>query len=170
MATKVRPKKRMTKDIIGWREWCTLPDLGIARIKCKVDTGAKTSSLHAYDVMLVSRHGQDYVSFKVHPIQRETRRVEQCLARLIEWRTITDSGGKRTFRPVIETALKLGGVLKTIEMTLTSRDEMGFRMLLGRQALKKTWVVDPAKSFIAHKSTKTTKVKSEKKVKSGRRL
>ncbi|MCX6116702.1 MAG: RimK/LysX family protein [Proteobacteria bacterium] len=148
-------KKKISKPTIGWREWCSLPYLGIAKIKCKVDTGAKTSSLHAYDVEVIKRHGLEYVSFKVHPLQRDTKRVEHCLARLQEWRQVTDSGGKRTLRPVILSTLKLGSVVKEIEFTLIARDEMGFRMLLGREALKKTWLVDPSKSFILSKKSKT---------------
>lgn len=148
------------KPAIGWREWCTLPDLGITKIKCKVDTGARTSSIHAYDVEITRRFGQEVVTFKVHSLQRNTRRVEQCSAPLLEWRQVTDSGGKRTLRPVIQTSLKLGGISKVIQVTLIARDQMGFRMLLGREALKKTWVVDPAKSFIASKQTKKRKLNS----------
>ena len=150
--------RKLYKPALGWREWCSLPDLGIAKVKCKVDTGAKTSSLHAYDVELMRRHGQEYVSFKIHPLQRNTKRVEQCTSKLLEWRQVTDSGGKRTLRPVIITSLKIGTIVKQIEITLIARDELGFRMLLGREALKKTWVVDPAKSFIASKKPKKPKV------------
>jgi hypothetical protein len=150
--------KKLIKVTLGWREWCSLPDLAIAKVKCKVDTGAKTSSLHAYDVELVRKHGQEYVSFKIHPLQRNTKRVEQCTSKLLEWRQVTDSGGRRTLRPVIVTSIKIGSITKLIEITLIARDEMGFRMLLGREALKKTWIVDPARSFIASKKPKKPKI------------
>lgn len=153
---KVRAKKKKLtvkkvgrfKPAVGWREWCALPELGIKKVKCKVDTGAKTSALHAYDVEVHKRHGRDVVSFKVCPLQRNTRTVVHCEALLLEWRYITDSGGRRTLRPVIQTWLDLGGVIKEIEMTLIARDEMGFRMLLGREAVRGTWVVDPSKSYL----------------------
>lgn len=149
MTVKVKLKK--LKPAVGWREWGSLPELGINWIKCKVDTGARTSSLHAYDVEILKRHGREIVSFKVHPLQKNTRKVEHCESHLLEWRYVTDSGGKRTLRPVIQTWMQLGDVLKQIEVTLVARDEMGFRMLIGREALRGTWVVDPAKSFVVSK-------------------
>lgn len=135
--------------MVGWREWAVLPDLGISKIKVKIDTGAKTSSLHAFDVTIAKRQGKSMVRFKVHPLQKNTRRIVECEARLLEWRQVTDSGGKRTLRPVIETRVMLGAREVLAEVTLIARDEMGFRMLVGRQALRSNWLVDPAKSFIA---------------------
>lgn len=140
---------KSVKPVVGWREWAVLPDLGISKIKAKIDTGAKTSSLHAFDVSIFKRQGRSWVRFKVHPLQRNTRRVVECEARLLEWRQVTDSGGKRTLRPVIETRFMLGAREVLAEVTLIARDEMGFRMLIGRQALRRTWLVDPSKSFIA---------------------
>lgn len=142
-------RKGKTLPVIGWREWGELPDLGIAKIKVKIDTGAKTSSLHAFDLLVFRRHGQEFVRFKVHPLQRNTRRVVDCEARLEEWRQVTDSGGKRTLRPVIKTKLMLGLREVLAEVTLIARDQMGFRMLIGRQALRRNWLVDPARSYIA---------------------
>lgn len=153
----VTKKPRRFKPAVGWREWCALPGLGIKKVKCKVDTGAKTSTLHAFDVEVHKKQGREIVTFKVCPLQRNTRSVVYCEATLLEWRYITDSGGRRTLRPVIRTWLDLGGMIKEIEMTLIARDEMGFRMLLGREALRGTWVVDPSKSFLgtAKKNKKT---------------
>lgn len=155
---KIRVKKkdkvkkvRRLKPAVGWREWCALPELGVKKVKCKVDTGAKTSALHAFDVEVVKKHGRDIVTFKVCPLQRNIKLVAHCEAVLLEWRYVTDSGGRRTFRPVIVTWLSLGDVMKEIEVTLVARDEMGFRMLLGREALRGTWVVDPSKSFLGTK-------------------
>jgi hypothetical protein len=140
---------RRGKPVVGWREWAILPDLFISRIKVKIDTGARTSSLHAYDVQLLRRGAREFVRFKVHPLQRNQRKVVNCEAPLVEWRQVTDSGGKRTLRPVIETTIMLGARKVLAEVTLIARDEMGFRMLIGRQALKRGWVVDPSRSFLA---------------------
>lgn len=158
-AKKVRKVPRKFKPAVGWREWCALPELGIQLVKCKVDTGAKTSALHAIDVVVQKRLGREIVTFKVHPLQRNARKVVHCEATLSEWRYVTDSGGRRTLRPVIVTWLALGDVIKEIEITLIARDEMGFRMLLGREALCNTWVVDPSKSFLGGKRKK--KIKKE---------
>jgi hypothetical protein len=136
------------KPVFGWREWAVLPDLPISKIKVKIDTGARTSSLHAFDVVVFRRQGKDFVRFKVHPLQRNTRRVVDCEARLSEWRQVTDSGGKRTVRPVIETRIMMGAREVLAEVTLISRDAMGFRMLIGRQSLKGV-VIDPSRSYIA---------------------
>lgn len=138
-----------SKPVVGWREWAALPKLGIGRIKAKIDTGARTSALHAYDVSVIKRQGREFVRFKVHPLQRVTRKVVDCEAPLKEWRHVMDSGGRRTLRPVILTTVEIGSTLIEIEITLIARDQMGFRMLIGREAIKGTWVVDPAKSFIA---------------------
>jgi hypothetical protein len=150
----LKPKKAPAralrgKPVVGWREWAVLPDLAISRIKAKIDTGARTSSLHAYDVAVMRRQGREYVRFKVHPLQRNQRKIVTCEAPLVEWRQVTDSGGKRTLRPVIETRIMLGAREVVAEVTLIARDELGFRMLIGRQALKRGWIVDPARSFMA---------------------
>jgi hypothetical protein len=136
------------KPTVGWREWVGLPLLGIEKIKAKIDTGARTSALHAYDVSSVRRQGREFVRFKVHPLQKNTRRVVECEVPLLEWRQVTDSSGRRTLRPVIRTTLAMGGRVVQAEVTLIARDQMGFRMLVGREALKSRWLVDPSKSFI----------------------
>lgn len=136
---------------VGWREWLALPELGIGRIKAKVDTGARSSALHAYDIEHFSRLGLNYVKFKVHPVQRNSRIVRTCEAEVIELRKITSSGGHVTLRPVIVTAVELLEQRWQVEMTLVSRDEMGFRMLLGRQAVRNRFLVDPGRSFQARR-------------------
>ncbi len=148
--------------VVGWREWVALPKLGIGRIKAKIDTGARTSALHAYDVAVIKRQGREYVRFKVHPLQRMTRKVVDCEAPLKEWRQVTDSGGRRTLRPVISTTVEIGRALIEIEITLIARDQLGFRMLIGREAIKGTWVVDPAKSFIAGKRSVAVRQRAER--------
>ena len=139
--------------VIGWREWASLPELGILKIKVKVDTGARTSSLHAFDVEEFKQGGKTYVRFKVHPEQKSNRSTIKAEAELIEKRKVKDSGGKVTIRPVIRVQIQIGSWTWPIEITLISRDEMGFRMLLGRQALMSMFLVNPARSFL-HKKKK----------------
>jgi len=140
--------RRSTRPAIGWREWVALPDLGIARIKVKVDTGARSSSLHAFDVQVIRRRGGEYVRFNIHPCQRDGRDVVAAEAPIIDRRTIRSSSGHESVRYVIETRIELAGECWPIELTLTNRDEMGFRMLLGRQAVRKRFVVDPSLSYL----------------------
>jgi len=134
--------------IIGWREWVALPDLDISRIKAKVDTGARSSSLHAFDIEVFSRRQRDLVRFIVHPVQRETKTTIRCVAELHEHRHVKSSSGHREYRPVIRTVLELGGERRPIDLTLTTRDAMGFRMLLGREAIRKRFLVDPGRSYL----------------------
>lgn len=146
----MNPGRRKEADplpAIGWREWLALPDLGIERIKAKVDTGARSSALHAYDVEFLKRGGHDVVRFKVHPMQRNSRRVIRAEAPLLEMRHVRDSSGRLEERPVILTGLRLMDDDWGIELTLTRRDVMGFRMLLGRQAIRGRFAVDPARSY-----------------------
>lgn len=133
---------------IGWREWLALPELGIARIKAKVDTGARSSSLHAYDIEVFTRGKRDFVRFVVHPVQRETKTTVRCVAELHEHRHVKSSSGHREYRPIIRTAVELGGEIWPIDVTLTTRDEMGFRMLLGREAIRKRFLVDSGRSYL----------------------
>ncbi len=138
-------------SVVGWREWVALPGLGIDRMKAKIDTGARSSSLHAYDMKRFRRRGVSMIRFKVHPIQREFRTVVEAEAALVDLRKVRSSSGVQTLRPVIVTPLELGELAWDIEITLVRRDAMGFRMLLGRQALRGHLLVDPGRSFIASK-------------------
>ena len=133
--------------LIGWREWASLPELGLSHIKAKVDTGAKTSALHAFYVEQFLRDGCPWVKFSVHPLQ-SSEQVVHCEAPVKDVRRVTDSGGHAEMRPVIETQLWLGDEARIIEITLTNRETMLFRMLLGRSALKRRFVVDSGKSFL----------------------
>ena len=141
--------------IIGWEEWCAIPDLGLPAVKAKIDTGAKTSALHAYDIETFVRHHVPYVRFKIHPLQMNKKLYRICEAPLIEKRVITSSNGEREERPVILTALTFGPVTINAELTLTSRHKMNFRMLLGREALRKAgFMVEPSRSFLLGKIKK----------------
>jgi hypothetical protein len=138
--------------IIGFREWVSLPNLGLMAIKAKIDTGAKTSSLHAFDIEIEeTRHGKTYVMFKVHPLQNEMGLVVSCRALMVDRRVVTDSGGHREERYVIRTTFTLAGIRKKIELTLSNRESMKYRMLIGREALAQ-YYIDPSQSYLAGKT------------------
>jgi hypothetical protein len=142
---------RRSALVIGWREWVRLPDLEIRLIKAKIDTGAQTSALHAEDIDIFRRGGRDHVAFTVHPRQRTRTGAVSGTAPLVELRHVRSSSGHLELRPVILTRVDLGGMIWPIEMTLTRRDVMGFRMLLGRGALRGHAIVDPGHSFLSRK-------------------
>lgn len=134
--------------VVGWREWVGLPELGIARIKAKVDTGARTSALHAFSIQPFQENGQEKVNFCIHPFQHDVLTVVCCTAQVVDRRLVTDSGGHSEERYVIKTPLFLGAYQYPIEITLTEREDMLFRMLLGRSALRGHFMVNPIRSFI----------------------
>ncbi len=140
----------MGKNLItvGWREWVALPDLCLDHIKAKVDTGARTSCLHAFEIDPYEENGVEMVRFLMHPIQKRTDIVTECFASVVDKRIVSDSGGHKEQRYVISTRMLLGTHNWDIEMTLTSRDEMMFRMLLGRTAMEKRMLVDPSASYL----------------------
>lgn len=140
---------RRPKPPIGWREWAALPELGVGAVKAKVDTGARSSALHAFAVERFRRRGRDWVRFAVHPVQRSAVPEIRAEAPLLGERRVRNSGGVEELRPVIRTDVVVGDARWPIELTLTSRDEMGFRMLLGRSAVRGRFLVDPGRSFLA---------------------
>jgi hypothetical protein len=141
--------------MLGWREWVALPELGIDSIKAKVDTGARTSCLHAFYVDPLRRRRKSYVRFGVHPLQGDRTQVLHCEAEVLDQRQVTDSGGHRELRYVIQTRLQLLDYDDPIELTLTNRDTMRFRMLLGRTAMADAgFGVDPSRSYLGQRAAR----------------
>ncbi|MCK6460188.1 MAG: RimK/LysX family protein [Planctomycetes bacterium] len=133
---------------VGWREWVSLPALGVRRIKAKIDTGARSSALHAFEIEVVRRGGAAYVRFVLHPLQRSLKRSVAAEVPLLEERHVRSSNGLVSRRPVIRTAVEILGERREVELTLVPRDEMGFRMLLGREAIRHGFLVDPGRSYL----------------------
>ncbi|NNC41286.1 MAG: ATP-dependent zinc protease [Acidimicrobiia bacterium] len=134
--------------VIGWREWLAIPQFGVAAIKAKIDTGARSSALHAHGLSFVERDGQELALFEIHPIQRKSSPSYPVEATVIDRRKVTSSGGHQEIRPVIAVEVEFMDRRWPIEVTLAKRDTMGFRMLLGRQAIRRRFVVDPGRSYL----------------------
>ena len=143
-----RARRSRPKIAVGWREWVALPDWGIGHIKAKIDTGARTSALHAFDIETFERDGERWARFAVHPWQESSGDEVIVESRLADHREVRSSSGQAGARPVMQTTLAMAGLEVPIEVTLTRRDEMGFRMLIGRQALRRSFLVDPARSYL----------------------
>ncbi len=147
--------KKNSEKIIGWKEWFSLDCLGLPAIKGKIDTGAKTSALHAFNIKSFYIEDVEYVRFDIHPLQKNKQLSRSCVARVIDQRMVSDSGGKKEKRFVIKSDISIGEVKIRIELTLTNRDSMAFRMLLGREAIKQAkMLVDISKSFLQGKKKK----------------
>lgn len=141
--------------LIGWREWAALPLLGIDAIKVKVDTGARTSALHAFEVHTFFRQQVEWVRFRLHPLQHNSDREVVCECPVLDRRQVTDSGGHREQRVLIRTEVMIGTHRWPIDITLTDRETMRFRMLLGRTALP-GFLVDASCSYLISESRQGT--------------
>ena len=140
-------RRKSPRLVIGWREWVSFPILGIEKIKAKIDTGARTSAIHAFGIREFERDGQSFVEFLLHPAQRRKIPEIQCCAPVKEKRMITSSNGAKSERYIIETVLGIGEHSWPIELSLAKRDQMGFRVLLGRQAIRGKCIIDAGSSF-----------------------
>ncbi len=156
--------------LIGWREYVSLPDIDLPVIKAKVDTGARTSSLHAFNITPYYDRNRLRVSFQVHPIHERTDVIVTCTADVVDYRAVSDSGGHREKRYVIKTQLQIGDIQFPIEVTLANRESMTHKMLIGRVAMKQL-MIDPSRAFLlgkpdkivgAYKKTVRKKKKSRK--------
>ncbi|MCI5149351.1 MAG: ATP-dependent zinc protease [Candidatus Electrothrix sp. MAN1_4] len=161
-------KKRKTAlPIIGWREWVKLPTLGIDKIKVKVDSGARSSSIQAVNLKTFDRDGEQWVHFRIHPRQRSSRNTVETEAKILEFRSVKSSNGISKIRPVILTDIELLGQIWQVELTLASRDNMGFRMLLGREAFRDRFLVDGGTSYYGGRPERRKKVSKRVKRNSG---
>ncbi len=136
------------KLCLGWREWVALPELNLPAIKAKVDTGARTSALHAFLIEPYTQDGKDMLRFMIHPIQQNQDLAVECHCPVFDYRQVTDSGGHSEMRYVIQSTVMIGSGQWPIELTLTNRDTMRFRMLLGRRAMEDRFIVDPGASYV----------------------
>ena len=148
-------KRKTRKRVLGWREWVLLPVLKIPKMKAKVDSGARTSALHAENIVYFRRSGRKMVRFRIYPHQSDRYGAVTREARLREMRAIRSSGGHQTYRPVIFTKVEIAGDSWPIEVTLVDREIMGFRMLLGRQAVRRRFLIDPALSYLNGKAKRS---------------
>lgn len=145
---QVKLKKKKKYPVIGWREWVSLPELKIPFIKAKIDTGARTSALHAFAIEPLEEYGKQRIRFDIHPFQHNTDAIITCVADVKDKRLVTDSGGHQEERYVVETDMVIGETCYKIEITLTERENMLFRMLLGRSALSRRFIINPSRSFL----------------------
>lgn len=145
------PQPSTQLPMLGWREWVALPELGIALMKAKIDTGARSSALHAATLEPYLKGGEPWLMFAVHPMQKDNDVILECHAPIKDRRLVANSGGHKQRRYVIETPLLLGQTLTHAEITLTKRDSMRFRMLIGRTAMNKHFIIDPSASYLQGK-------------------
>jgi hypothetical protein len=144
----MKPDSTMAANILGWREWVSLPELGLSHIKAKVDTGARTSALHAFSLSTFQEDGVLMVRFHIHPLQKRNDIQQECVAQVVDQRLVSDSGGHKEERLIIRTPICLGEDEWPIEISLTKRDNMRFRMLLGRTAVRGRYLVNAKASYL----------------------
>lgn len=142
--------------MLGWREWVALPEFGIAQMKAKIDTGARSSALHAVTLEPYQKGGENWLMFTVQPKQKQGEQLIECHAPIKDRRLVSDSGGHKQRRYVIETQLLFGQQLIQAEITLTNRDSMRFRMLLGRTAMNRHFLINPNGSYLQGKPSEVS--------------
>ncbi len=147
---------------IGWREWVELPEIGDGKVKAKIDSGARSSSLHAFAIETVKEQGQTFVKFQVHPAQRSDKHLWDAVAQVVDFREVRSSDGNTSLRPVIVTPVVVCGLSFPIEVTLANRENMGFRMLLGREAVRGRFVIDTGRSYLGGRIQKRTQFRRKK--------
>ncbi|MCI5218471.1 MAG: ATP-dependent zinc protease [Candidatus Electrothrix sp. LOE2] len=160
-------KRKVELPIIGWREWVKLPTLGIDKMKVKVDSGARSSSIQAVNLKIFERDGEQWVRFRIHPIQRSSKDTVDAEAKILEFRSIKSSNGIAKIRPVILADIELLGQVWQVELTLAGRDNMGFRMLLGREAFRGRFLVDGGRSYYGGRPGRKKKITKRPKTDSG---
>ena len=146
-----------SNTIVGWREWVSLPDLGVPWVKAKLDTGARSSAIHAFDIEPFHRDADDWVRYSIHPWQRTAEEAVECESRVIAQRSVRSSSGHSEVRYVVALDVSLAGRAVTSEVTLSRRDEMGFRMLVGREALRQGFLVDPRRSYLGGRPSRAVR-------------
>lgn len=146
-----------SNTLTGWREWVSLPDVGVDWIKAKIDTGARTSSLHAFDIEEFEKDGAAWVRFRVNPWQASSEDATVVECPISDRRRVRSSSGHQQERLVVSLAIRLVDRIVDAEVTLSNRDEMGFRMLIGREALRRGFVIDPARSFLGGRAPRETR-------------
>jgi hypothetical protein len=154
-------RKIENKLIVGWREWISIPDLGIKSIKAKMDTGARTSALHTYFIEPTGSSEKPLVRFGVHPSQKSDKNGIICTADVIDQRRIVDSGGHPELRYIIRTSIVVGGEKWPVDLSLTNRANMRFRLLIGRSAISEKLIIDPHHSFTLGKPFKSKRNKNQ---------
>jgi hypothetical protein len=145
---KAKRRTARPRTLLGWREWVSFPEHGVPWIKAKVDTGARTSAIHARNLVRFTRGGKQWVRFTVSPWQRSSNDSVEIETVLHDERWVRSSTGQEEHRPVVLLPVAIAGELRTVELTLSHRPQMGFRMLLGRQALRGSYQVDPSRSYL----------------------
>ncbi len=158
----VSSPRRADRPVLGWREWVSLPEWDVAHLKAKIDTGARTSSLHAFDLEWFDRDGAPWVRFEIHPWQRSTADAVVAEAAVASTRDVRSSSGEIGHRPVVHAPMTIAGLTVDAEITLTRRDEMGFRMLVGREAIRGRFLVDPGVSYLGGRPPKDVRLKNRR--------
>jgi len=158
----VSSSRRADRPVLGWREWVSLPEWDVAHLKAKIDTGARTSSLHAFDLEWFDRSGAPWVRFEIHPWQRSTADAVVAEAAVASTRDVRSSSGEIGHRPVVRVPMTIAGTTVAAEITLTRRDEMGFRMLVGREAIRGRFLVDPGVSYLGGRPPKDVRLRNRR--------